>query len=467
MPLDKDYEKTVNRLKEHLRVDKSFDLISRDIRVGSKKACLFFIDGMVKDEVMEKILEYFYGASPEQTKDVETFSQIGVPYVEVGLEEKLETITVSILSGILALVVEGFDRVVTVDVRTYPARSVEEPDKDKVLRGSRDGFVETLVANTALIRRRIRHPSLTMSIFSVGKRSKTDVVVCYMEDVVDQKLLKTIKTKVQNADVDSLTMNQQSLVEAIHPYKWFNPFPKFKYSERPDSTASALLEGNIVLLVDNSPSAIILPTSIFDIVEEADDYYFPPVTGTYLRFSRYIVTFITLILTPVWLLALQNPQLVPPVFQFVLLPETPNIPVFWQLMILELAIDGLRLASLNTPSTLSTSLSVIAGIVLSDFAVKAGWFSTEALLYMAFVAISNYSQPSYELGYALKFMRVFLLILTVLWNLWGFAIGIVVIFVMVLMNKTISGKSYLYPLIPFHGKELWKRFFRGRLRKSE
>lgn len=465
--MQQNYEMTVQGLKEHLRVNESFDLIARDIRVGNKKACLFFIDGMIKDDVMEKILEYFYGALPEQVKDVETFAQMGVPYVEVGLEDNQENITVGILSGILALVVEGFDQVVMVDARTYPVRSVEEPDKDRVLRGSRDGFVETLVANTALIRRRIRHPSLTMSIFSVGKRSKTDVVVCYMEDVVDKKLLKTIKDKIKNAKVDSLTMNQQSLVEAIHPYKWFNPFPKFKYCERPDTTASALLEGNIVLLVDNSPSAVILPTSIFDVVEEADDYYFPPFTGTYLRFSRYIVTFVTLILTPVWLLALQNPELVPQAFQFVLLKEEPNIPVFWQLIILELAIDGLRLASLNTPSTLSTSLSVIAGIVLSDFAVQSGWFSTEALLYMAFVAISNYTQPSDELGYALKFMRILLLILTVLWNLWGFAIGIVLIFLMLLFNKTISGKSYLYPLIPFHGKELWKRFFRSRLRKSE
>ena len=209
-----------------------------------------------------------------------------------------------------------------------------------------------------------------------------------------------------------------------------------------------------------------IPTSIFDIVEEADDYYFPPITGTYLRLSRYVVTIATLFLTPLWLLALQNPNFIPPFLSFILIEDPINIPVFWQLLILELAIDGLRLASMNTPSVLSTSLSVIAGIVLSDFAVKSGWFSTETMLYMAFVAIANYSQPSYELGYALKFMRILLLILTVLFNVWGFIIGCVVTFLMIACNRTISGKSYLYPLIPFHGKEFIRRFFRVRIQKS-
>ena len=218
--------------------------------------------------------------------------------------------------------------------------------------------------------------------------------------------------------------------------------------------------------MDNSPSAIIVPTSIFDIVEEADDYYFPPITGTYLRLSRYLVTIATLLVTPLWLLALQNPQYVPSLFQFVLLKDPVNIPIFWQLMVLELAIDGLRLASLNTPSALSTSLSVIAGIILSDFAVTAGWFTTEALLYMAFVAIANYSQPSYELGYALKFMRILILILTALFNIWGFVIGCLVTILLISFNKTLSGKSYLYPLIPFHGKEFLRRFFRVRIQKS-
>ncbi len=466
MSIPNQFSEFISLIKKKLRVDESFDLINRTIQISGRQACLFFIDGMVKDEVMEKLMEFFYSASDQSLQDARTFSKQCIPYVEVDLLDDLDTITTSVLSGILVLVVEGFEQAISIDVRTYPQRSVEEPDQDKVLRGSRDGFVETLVMNTALIRRRIRTPDLTVKIFSVGSLSQTDVAVCYLDTVVDHKLLDRIIHKIKTVEVEALTMNQQSLVEAIYPRRWYNPFPKFKYSERPDSTASSILEGNIVLLVDNSPSAVIIPTSIFDIVEEADDYYFPPITGTYLRLSRYAVTIATLFLTPLWLLALQNPDFVPPFLSFILIEDPVNIPVFWQLLILELAIDGLRLASMNTPSVLSTSLSVIAGIVLSDFAVKSGWFSTEAMLYMAFVAIANYSQPSYELGYALKFMRILLLILTVLLNLWGFLIGCIIVILMIACNRTISGKSYLYPLIPFRGKEFLRRFFRVRIQKS-
>jgi stage V sporulation protein AF len=461
--MDEHNQMTIQLIEERLRAKESFDLILRNIRIKDRAASLFFIDGMVKDEVMEKILEYFYKVDQEEyLRDAETFAKMCVPYVEVDVTEDVEKLCTGILSGILVLMVEGFSGAVMIDVRTYPQRSVGEPEKDRSLRGSRDGFVETLVLNTALIRRRIRNPELTMRIFSVGELSKTDVVLCYMDNMVDHHLLEQISQRISAVKVDSLTMNQQSLAEAIYRHKWYNPFPKFKYTERPDTAASAVLEGNIVIIVDNSPSVMLIPTSIFDIVEEADDYYFPPITGTYLRLSRYLITFITLVLTPLWLLALQNPGMVPPWLQFVLVEDAVNIPIFWQLILLEIAIDGLRLAALNTPSTLSTSLSVIAGIVLSEFAVKAGWFTTEAVLYMAFVAVANYSQPSFELGYALKFMRIVLLILTVLFNTWGFAAGLIAIFLMIAFNRTISGKSYLYPLIPFHGREFVRKFFRVR-----
>ena len=172
------------------------------------------------------------------------------------------------------------------------------------MRGSRDGFVETLVFNTALIRRRIRDPKLSIEIMTAGESSHTDIAICYMENRVDQKLLSTIKKRIRDLEVDALTMNQESLAECLFPYKWFNPFPKFKFSERPDSSAASLLEGNIVILVDTSPSAMILPSSVFDIIEEADDYYFPPITGTYLRLTRMTISALSLFLTPTWLMSI-------------------------------------------------------------------------------------------------------------------------------------------------------------------
>ncbi|HHZ06512.1 MAG TPA: spore germination protein [Clostridiales bacterium] len=464
MILEKDIGNNRSIMKTALRYENSFDLINRDIVIKNRQATLYFIDGLIKDEVMEKIMEFFYGVDKEELMATpKIFTENCVPYVEVDALGDLDQITMQVLSGVCAVVIDGFDKAIMLDTRTYPQRETTEPEKDKVMRGSKDGFVETMVSNIALIRRRIRDSELCVKAYVVGTVSKTDVAICYMDNKVDHKLLERITRQIKNVKVDSLTMNQQSLLEAIYHHHWYNPFPKVKYTERPDTTASALLDGNIVIMVDNSPSALILPTSIFDIVEEADDYYFPPITGTYIRFTRYLVTLSTLIITPIWLLALQNPQLVPDFFKFVLTTEPVNIPIFWQLIILEIAIDGLRLASMKTPSSLSASLSIIGAIALSDFAVKVGWFSTESMLYMAFVAIANYSQPSYELGYSLKFLRIMLLILTWLFNVWGFIIGVILILVLLVTNKTVSGKSYLYPLIPFNGKKLFNKIFRRRI----
>ena len=320
---------------------------------------------------------------------------------------------------------------------------MDEPDKDKSLRGSRDGFVETIVFNTALMRRRIRDPHLVMKMLEVGKSSRSDVVVSYMEDRVDQELLKNLLNRIESLEIDDLRMNQQSLAEALFKRKWFNPFPKFKFTERPDTAAACLLEGKVVILVDNSPSAMILPTSILDMIEEANDYYFPTLTGIYLKISRAIITILTVFFTPLFLLFMQNPEWIPDMFAFIQVQDTINIPLIYQMLMLELGIDGLRLAAMNTPSMLSTPLSVIAGIVMGEFSVKSGWFNSEVMLYMAFVAVSNYTQPNFELGYALKFMRLLLLVLTAMFNVAGFVIGCVIILCSLAFNKTLSGRNYL------------------------
>lgn len=457
-------QENVSCLKELLHTEKNFDIIARQTMVADRNACLFFVDGFIKDDIMEKMMEFFYSISPEDLpEDSSGLFQGFIPYIEVDLQEETENIVSGILSGMICLVIDGYFRCFMIDCRTYPVRGVEEPEKDKVLRGSRDGFVETIIFNTALIRRRIRNVHFSAEMSTVGTSSKTDVVLCYMEDRVDHKFLEQLKEKVEKIQVDALTMNQESLAECLYPGKWWNPFPKFKYTERPDTAAASILEGKVVVLVDNSPSAMILPAAMLDILDEADDYYFPPITGTYLRLSRFGIALMTIFLTPIWLLLMQNPDWVPVEMEFILLDDAPKVPLIWQLLLLEFAIDGLRLAAVNTPNMLNTPLSVIAGIVVGEFAVKSGWFNSETMLYMAFVAISNYTQASFELGYAFKFMRIMLLILTALFNLPGFLVGIGIMLLFLLLNRTLSGESYLYPLIPLNLQELWKRIFRKRI----
>ncbi len=458
-----DYNTNLQIISDALRSEQSFDLVRRDLIIADRKAALFFIDGLLKDDITEKILEFFYkNIKSENFKSALYFAQSAVPYVEVEVTSDLKKICTDVLSGISALIIEDFTEVILLDTRTYPQRSTSEPDNDKVLRGSRDGFVETLINNTALIRRRIRDTNLTVKAYSVGTQSHTDIAVIYMENKVDKKLLANLDKRLKAINVPSLTMNQQSLVEALYKNLWYNPFPKVKHTERPDTTASAILDGNIVILVDNAPSALLLLTSIFDVLEEADDYYFPPVTGTYLKLARYFITIVTVLITPLWLLALQNPDYCPEFFRFVLLDEPQNIPVFWQLILMEVGIDGLRLAALNTPNSLTTPLSIIGAIALSEFAVESGWVSMEAILYMALVTVANFTQPNFELGYSFKFCRVLLLVLTYIFNVWGFIIAFIINLVLLCTNRTLSSKSYLYPLVPFNGKEFLRKILRIR-----
>ena len=451
-------------LNERLAVDVSFDLVYRVIRIGGKDACIYFIDGFCKDELMQKMLQYFMGIKEEEMpQDAHEMSKCCVPYVEVDLKDQWDEIIGNLLSGVLILLIDGYTQAILIDSRTYPARNVTEPDKDKVLRGSKDGFVETIVFNTALLRRRVRSADLRIEMMSAGENSRTDIAVCYMDSRVDQHFLKQIKDRIRDIKVDALTMNQESLAECLYRRRWYNPFPKFKYTERPDTAAAQIYEGNIVVLVDNSPSAMIMPTSIFDVIEEADDYYFPPITGTYLRLSRFLIAILTFIMTPTFLLLMTHQSYIPEAFSFIVLKETENIPLIWQFLILELAIDGLRLAAVNTPNMLSTPLSVMAALVLGEFSVNSGWFNAEVMLYMAFVAIANYTQANYELGYALKFMRILTLLLTNWFGLWGYIGGIVICPAAIVTNRTVSKKSYIYPLLPFHFRQLCKRLFRLRL----
>lgn len=442
--LSTSFEENIVYMEQVLPIQESFDMLRRDLEIGGRRARFYFVDGFTKDDTMTKIIEAFTKVKEtDMPKTGTEFSKKLIPYAEVDVTGDFDTVFRNILSGVTILFVEGYKICFSIDCRTYPARSVDEPSKDKSIRGSRDGFVETIVFNTALIRRRIRDPHLIMEMTEAGQATRTDIAICYMEDRVNQQNLQRLKEAVWNLKIDDLRMNQQSLANALYKRKWFNPFPKFKYTERPDTAAACLLEGKIVILVDNSPAAMILPTSIFDMIEEANDYYFPEITAVYLKTARALITFATIFLTPVYLLFMQNLQWVPEIFYFSVVRETINVPLIFQYIILEIAIDGMRLAALNTPNTLSTPLSVIAGLVMGEFAVSSGWFNSEVMLGMAIVAVSNYTQPNFELGYALKFMRLLLLILTSLFNVIGFVAGCIMIICAIVFNRTLLGRNYL------------------------
>lgn len=465
--LTNDYRENVAALDSILSVKENFDILKKTLIIGEDELTLYFIDGFVKDAVMQKMMVHFLSIKSlgERTdRSAQDFLFHNVPYVEADVTDDIDTMVQMMLSGATVILGSAFlNRGIIVDARTYPARDTAEPENDRVIKGARDGFVETLIFNTALIRRRIRDPHLRMSYMTVGTRSKTDVVVCYIDDKADPSYVASLKKKISSIKTESLTVGMQSLAECLIPSRWYNPFPKVRTTERPDAAAAQLMEGNVLIICDNTPEVMVLPASLFDFMQDTNDFYFPPLTGSYLRVVRYMIFFMTLLFMPLWLIAIHNPEAVPPWLDFVLPKEHGRLPIIVQLFLAEFIIDGLRLASMNTPGMLSNSLSVIGGLILGDFSIQIGWLIPEVVVYGAFVAIANFSQRNYELGYAFKFLRLILLILTWFFNFWGFAAGLVLCFVLLVSNKTLNGeRSYLYPLIPLDKKALKRMIFRVR-----
>lgn len=449
------------QLDDLLGVGRSFDMVSRELYVGGRRAKMWVVNGYAKDMLLERAVE--------KLQEVETLDGISgvdellrryITVCDAGTSrDRMQAVT-DVFAGKTLLIIDGFSGGILLDAKTFPTRSVQEPDAGKVLRGSHDGFVESIMENAALLRRRIRDPALTLERIRLGGRSQCDVALCYMEGRADAKTLSQLREKLRRIDLRSVSMSQETIAEAIAPKQWYNPFPKVRYTERPDTAAACIMEGSIILMVDTSPSVMILPTAFFDFTQEANEFYFPPLIGTYLRLLRIIVFFISLFITPAWYLMVSEPGRLPGWLDFLSSPEPVSLSLLSQLLVVEFLIDVLKLASLNTPDSLSNSFSMLGALILGDFAVQAGWLGPEVLVYMAFVSVAGFAQPSYELGYSFKLLRVVLLLITAAFDVWGFCLGVLGITVLLATTKPVAGRGYLYPLIPFNAKALRRLFFR-------
>ncbi|MDO4745061.1 MAG: spore germination protein [Bacillota bacterium] len=350
------------------------------------------------------------------------------------------------------------------DCRNYPLRSIDEPSKEKSLRGSKDGFVEAMMTNIALIRRRIRDDNLIFKIYTVGEITKSDVSMAYMKTKADMRIVEKLDGILSNIKSEGLTVTEQTLVEEITGKKLsaFNPFPKVRYTQRPDIIAAHLEEGKIAVIVDNSPTVMLLPAGIFDFLQDVDDYYFPILTGNYFRLIRIFNILIILFATPVYLMFAEGDIPVHDAIKFFITEEEYAVDVFWQLILLEIAVDALKLASLNTPESLGMSLSVIGALILGEFSVSSGWFVPQTILCMAVVALASFTQPSIELGYAVKFVRIFMLIGVHFFGPIGMAAALLISVIVMATTKTMVGTSYLYPLIPWDGEKLKRLILRTK-----
>lgn len=452
--LSKNLSENVEYMNEILAVDKSFDVIYRKLRYGGKEFALYFVDGFAKDDIMNQIMMYLGFISREELvpNTMKHLLETHIGYLEVETADEFNKIVVQVLSGPLALFVEGEAEAILIDARTYPARGPEEPDVERVVRGSRDGFVETLIFNTALTRRRLRDPSLRMEYMQVGNRSKTDIVISYIDDIANPELVDTIKEKISKIKIDGLPMAEKTLEEYMFLNHW-NPYPMVRYTERPDVASVHLLEGHVLIFVDTSPSVMITPTTLFHHVQHAEEYRQKPVIGAYLRWVRLIAMLTSVILLPLWYLTVKEPTLLPESLRFFGPDKNGEIAIFWQFILAELGVDILRMAAIHTPSPLATALGLIAAIILGQMAVDVGLFTKEVILYLAIATIGTFSTPSYELSLANRMIRLYLLIAVFLFGLWGFVIGLFLWFLLLAFSKSLD-TPYLWPLIPFNGKAL-------------
>lgn len=439
-------------------VSESFDLVLREMKIGEQRVALLFIDGMNKDDVTARILIHLQadlkGDLPQRFEKLKAL----VPYVEVDSAETVAAVAEQVLAGPLALLVDGMNKAVILDLRTYPTRSVEEPDLERVSRGARDGLTETLVLNAALLRRRLRDPALRIERVAVGKRSKTDVAICYIKDIAHSDLVGRVRAHIKQVQVDALPMGGKNLEEFILGTK-LNPLPTTRYTERADVAAAHLLEGHVLVMVDTTPAAMILPAGAFHFVQHAEEFFQNPVVGTYLRWVRFLGIALTLALTPVWLALALNPELLPENLRFIGPDKVGNVPLALQFFVLELGIDLIRMALIHTPNALATSLGIVGAILLGELAVEVGLFANEAILYTAVVAIGYFAVPNIEFGLALRLCRYLLLALALLAGLWGVAAGLALLFLVFGFTRSM-GMPYLWPLLPLDLPALLRVLFR-------
>lgn len=451
---------TKHTLKEVVGLGESFDVVFRDMTFGGKNTCLFFINGFARTDVMQEIIKRLTYLTPENltTGALRSFFELYIPHIQVEKTEKLSDAINKTLTGMSALFIEGEQTALLMDTRQYPVRSPEEPSLERVVRGSRDGFTETLVTNITLVRRRLRDPGLKLEMVSVGRRTRTDVCIAYIDDIVDKTQVDSIREKIKAVNIDGIPLADKQLEEAII-HKGWNPYPLVRYSERPDVVASHLLEGRVVVFVDTSPSVMILPTTFFDLCQHAEENRQTPFMGTYLRWVRFFGIFSSLFLLPIWLLVVVHPEFKPAGLAFIGPQEQAKIPLIAQFLLVEFGVDLMRMAAVHTPTPLASAMGLIAAILIGDIAVQTGLFVNEVVLYMAVAAIGMFATPSYELGLANRVVRLALLVAVAIFGAPGFVVGVTAFIVLLTLRRS-NNSSYMWPFIPFNAKALAGVLFR-------
>ena len=460
--LSLDYQQNADQINDLLGIDYSFDIDTRDFLIQGHRIRLYFltfmIDGALLTEVIDGLLKFEINTSNNQYTFFNSLLA-NISYHAVGVTKEIDSVVNSVLNGLVAIIVENSDEAITLDIRKYPGRSIAEPDSEKVVRGSRDGFTENFAINIALVRRRIRTGKLRMEYHQVGKVSKTDLCLTYIDGYVDQKIIDYVKLRLKQIDTDEITMSDKALEELLLESN-FSPYPLVRYTERPDTLSVHLYQGMFAIIVDTSPSVILGPVSIFDHMQHAEEYRQTPLAGTYLRILRFIGIFASFLLIPLWFALLSSRDIISAFFRGLFeIGDDTRTEVFFQIILAEVGIEFLRMASIHTPNSLSTAMGLVAGVIIGEIAITVGLFTEIIVLLGSISAIGSYITPSYELSLANKISKLLLLIGILFFDIWGLIGGLILLFIYLASLKSFT-RPYLYPLVPFKLGKLVRQVIR-------
>ncbi|MBP2240738.1 stage V sporulation protein AF [Cytobacillus eiseniae] len=460
IPIPESLEEIEKYMKNRIGLGESFDLGVRKLIILKKNVHFYYVNGLTDTQFIIELVEELVAINDHEklTTNISKVVENRLVHQSVAQIKTMDELVDQVLSGLIVVVMEGVGHGLVVDVRSYPGRTPMEPDTEKVVRGSRDGFVENIIINTALTRRRIRDESLRFEIMRVGERSKTDVAIGYIKDIADPDLIEVIRKEIAAIQIDGITMADKTIEEFLLK-QGYNPYPLVRYTERADVAATHLLEGHVLIYVDTSPSVMITPTTYFYHLQHAEEYRQSPAVGTFVRWIRFLGVIASLFLLPLWFLFVLEPSLLPESIAFIGPNEQTNVPVIVQLFLADIGIEFLRIAAIHTPTPLSTAMGLIAAVLIGQIAIDVGLFVPEVILYVSLAAIGTYTTPSYELSIANKIVRLAFLILVAAFHTPGFVIGITLFILWQVSIKALN-TPYLWPFIPFHPKALWQILIR-------
>ena len=496
-----------------LPLGRSFDLMTRDLLLGQTKAYWIGLNGFCVSELLEKMFGALQGTEGDQNNlpqltspnsqctegsssnhkatsshalspntctsilhdtnpdncasPLHAYVESRVGIAQISYATEFPSILDKLTSGNSVLFVDGFSEAVILDTRAYHSRSVEEPELEKMTRGARDGFIEILLTNANLIRRRIRSPHLVFEMHTVGQAGKTDVCVAYLEDRCDPELVQKISKKIDSLKVTALTMGAKSLEELLVKRRFFNPLPSLQMTERPDVAASYLAEGYVLVLVDNTPMVLVLPCTIFHFTQTAEDYYKNPLVGTYLRFIRFLCIPVALLFLPLFLLITAYfPQLAQRL-QLVATEIPTRGHLFFYVLVVEFFLAMFQYSASLSSDRFSGALSIVGGLLIGDMAVSLHWSTSEVLFYGGITLLATISVSCVELSDALRLYRMFLILCIFFGGVPGFWVGLGLVFLSIVTTPTFGGYSYFWPLIPWNGKALINLLLRTPTAKAQ